>query len=429
VGVEPLARDRRASVTGNEGALLQRVANCRAGRATSAAGPTPYSIAAARAEPPDVAALDALVQRYWATLIGRCHLLTLDRQAAADLAQDTWLRVLRARPALDPEGNFPAYLTAVATNLWRDRHRAARRAGPLADERLASLDEPLGTEGGEGDVRAHGVADLDALPLDEQVLLALDVDRALARLDPRARDVLTARVVGGESCAEIGRRYDRTEQTISAWVRQGHSRDATLPRRHPGRCRAHEPVMSRPLPVEVVLRWRLARAAANAPPAPRASHLLELARPPWELWPARWRATVERLRQVQVVYGHAMTAADRRAGGYPVPVVVAGVDGDVEGFAQVLYLSVVEGQLRLRFALDAALMSAGRRSRCCSSQRTAAMGWYPTRRCWSRTRPARWSVSTDSRPSSRPISRERGRRSGSPTPCRSAWCSARSTTG
>jgi hypothetical protein len=117
--------------------------------------------------------------------------------------------------------------------------------------------------------------------------------------------------------------------------------------------------MSRPLPVEVVLRWRLARAAANAPPAPRASHLLELARPPWELWPARWRAAVERLRQVQVVYGHAMTAADRRAGGYPVPVVVAGADGDVEGFAQVLYLSVVDGQLRLRFALDVAVMSAG----------------------------------------------------------------------
>jgi hypothetical protein len=118
--------------------------------------------------------------------------------------------------------------------------------------------------------------------------------------------------------------------------------------------------MSRPLPVEVVLRWRLARAAANAPPAPRASHLLELARPPWELWPARWRATVERLRQVQVVYGHAMTAADRRAGGYPVPVVVAGAgaDGDVEGFAQVRYLSVVEGQLRLRFALDVAVTAA-----------------------------------------------------------------------
>jgi RNA polymerase sigma factor (sigma-70 family) len=220
VGVEPLARDRRASVTGNEGALPPASRQLPRGEGNVRSWPDAVLIAAARAEPPDVAALDALVQRYWATLIGRCHLLTLDRQAAADLAQDTWLRVLRARPALDPEGNFPAYLTAVATNLWRDRHRAARRAGPLADERLASLDEPLGKEGGEGDVRAHGVADLDALPLDEQVLLALDVDRALARLDPRARDVLTARVVGGESCAEIGRRYDRTEQTISAWVRQ-----------------------------------------------------------------------------------------------------------------------------------------------------------------------------------------------------------------
>jgi transposase len=31
--------------------------------------------------------------------------------------------------------------------------------------------------------------------------------------------VLVSRYITGESCAEIGQRYKRTEQTVSGWVR------------------------------------------------------------------------------------------------------------------------------------------------------------------------------------------------------------------
>jgi DNA-directed RNA polymerase specialized sigma24 family protein len=34
------------------------------------------------------------------------------------------------------------------------------------------------------------------------------------------RDVLVARFLTGESCAEIGERHGRTEQTVSGWVRE-----------------------------------------------------------------------------------------------------------------------------------------------------------------------------------------------------------------
>ena len=183
------------------------------------AWPDAWLVAAVRGEPPDAPALDALVARYWKVLVGRCHLLTADRDRAADLAQDTWLRMLRARPALDPQGNFPAYLVTIATNLWRDRQRTARRAGPLAEQRLTSLDSAPPAGGEDGLDLAAVLPDPHAMSVDDQVLLAFDVDRALARLDPRAREVLVARVAG-ESCAEIGRRFGRTEQTISAWVRQ-----------------------------------------------------------------------------------------------------------------------------------------------------------------------------------------------------------------
>jgi RNA polymerase sigma-70 factor (ECF subfamily) len=179
-----------------------------------------WLIAAVRRDPPDVVALDVLADRYWKPLFGRCQMLTLSQEKAGDLAQQAWCRVLRARHTLKPGGNFPAFLTTVATNLWRDSHRSARRAGPLAEHRIASLDAALQGDEGETVALADVLPDLNALRAEEQKLLTLDIDQALEQLSPLLRDVLVSRLLDGESCAEIGRRYHRTEQTISAWVRQ-----------------------------------------------------------------------------------------------------------------------------------------------------------------------------------------------------------------
>ena len=181
--------------------------------------PDAWLINAVRREPPDAVSLDALVTRYWKTLFAHCQILTLDREAASDLAQEAWLRVLRARSSLQPDKNFRAYIVTVATNLWRDRNRAARRAGAMADSRLASLDA---TDPGYGESVAlvDVVPDASTLSPDEQLLLKMDIDAALQRLDPQLRDVLVSRFVSGESAAEIGHRYDRTEQTISSWIRE-----------------------------------------------------------------------------------------------------------------------------------------------------------------------------------------------------------------
>jgi len=182
--------------------------------------PDAWLIAAVRRDPPDEQALDALASRYWKPLFGRCQLLTLNHQKASDLAQEAWCRVLRARQALKPGGNFPAYLTTIATNLWRDCYRAARRAGQMADDRLESLDAAYPNDEGESLALVDRIADLKALAPEEQMLLAMDLDSALEHLTPQLREVVVARYITGESCAEIGQRYGRTEQSISGWVRQ-----------------------------------------------------------------------------------------------------------------------------------------------------------------------------------------------------------------
>ena len=177
-------------------------------------------IASVRRDSPDEAALDVLVARYWDTVFARCQMLTQNYDKALDLAQATWCRLLRARQTLKPDGNFSAYLGTIATNLFRDSYRASRRAGPLADYRLESLDAAQSNDDGEPVALVDIVADLQSLQLQDQTLLAIDIDMALEQLTPHLRDVVVARFIDGESCAEIGRRHGRTEQTVSGWVRE-----------------------------------------------------------------------------------------------------------------------------------------------------------------------------------------------------------------
>jgi RNA polymerase sigma factor (sigma-70 family) len=181
--------------------------------------PDAWLVAAVRRDPPDKQSLDGLASRHWKALFARCQLLTLNPDKANDLAQEAWCRVLRARRGLKPGGNFSAYLSTIATNLWRDRNRSARRAGPLAEGRLLGLDAPLAGEDQETLLLKDVLPDSSDLHSHEQALLAMDIDKALERLTPQLRDVLVSRFLIGESCAEIGKRYQRTEQTISSWVR------------------------------------------------------------------------------------------------------------------------------------------------------------------------------------------------------------------
>jgi RNA polymerase sigma-70 factor (ECF subfamily) len=187
----------------------------------TAAWPDAWLIEAVRNEPLDERALDALARRHWRPLFARCRMLALNDDDAGDLAQSAWVRVLRARRSLDPQGNFPAYLSTIATNLWRDGHRSARRAGPMADRAMSSLDAPPAMFGGSS-VAAVGdlLPDPHALPAEEQTLLALELDDAVARLTPRSREMLISRYLNGEPAAAIARRHGRTEQSITSWVRQ-----------------------------------------------------------------------------------------------------------------------------------------------------------------------------------------------------------------
>lgn len=174
-----------------------------------------------RRDPVDIGAFDELIDRYWRRLFARCQLLTQDAELAADLAQETWCRVLRARHDLKPDGNFPGYLRTIATNLWRDWNRASRRRRGMSPADGPSIDSTIQLGDGDSGEFVDMLADPHTLNAEEQAQLAIDVDRALAALSPRVREVIVARFIDGESAAQIGKRHGRTEQTITTWLRQG----------------------------------------------------------------------------------------------------------------------------------------------------------------------------------------------------------------
>ena len=118
--------------------------------------------------------------------------------------------------------------------------------------------------------------------------------------------------------------------------------------------------MKAEIPIEQLLRWRLSHAEAEAPPAPRATRLLELVRPWWEVLPERFEELIARLGAIEVAYGHAMAEPLHARPCHRVAVLVVRASEELESSARILYLSLCDRQLRLRFHLEKAPVDLAR---------------------------------------------------------------------
>lgn len=109
---------------------------------------------------------------------------TGDPSAADDLLQETYYRLLRARATFEGEDHRRHYLFRIATNLVRDRYRRPR------------LDQMQMPEDG----RLEPVAGGDLALQTEQ---RADLQRAMAQLTPRERDLVWLAYGQGSSHQEI----------------------------------------------------------------------------------------------------------------------------------------------------------------------------------------------------------------------------------
>ena len=75
----------------------------------------------------DEAAFAELVRTYQDRLVSILHHMLHDREAAEDLAQETFLRIYRARLTYEPAARFSTWLFHIANNLASNSRRSVNR--------------------------------------------------------------------------------------------------------------------------------------------------------------------------------------------------------------------------------------------------------------------------------------------------------------
>jgi RNA polymerase sigma-70 factor, ECF subfamily len=160
-----------------------------------------------RARMGDATAFEALLRRYERPLYGFIYrLMGNNADDAADLLQETFIKVYRALPRIPPEVNFPAWLYRVARNCCLDEMRRRRRAHWTV------------WDGARGSSLADQAGDTDP----EQMVLDREGDSGvtavLARMSPRNREALILRECEGMSCEEIGAVFGISRKAVKSML-------------------------------------------------------------------------------------------------------------------------------------------------------------------------------------------------------------------
>jgi len=131
-----------------------------------------------------------------------------DREDAADLFQETWLRAYRAYPRLEPDSEVRPWLYAIAVNLCRNRARdGARRAAVIvADDEGNPAADRIGKAH-----RSHNESDGYA---------AVRLRELMSALPTKQREALQLRYFAGLDYAEIAAALDCSQEGARAHVSQ-----------------------------------------------------------------------------------------------------------------------------------------------------------------------------------------------------------------
>ena len=149
-------------------------------------------------------AVAELFDRHWSGAYRAAYLVTGDRAAAEDIAQEAFLAALRALPTFDLRRPLKPWLHRIVVNRAIDwaRSRALRR-------------EVAADAAGE----AAGGADSAPEPADPQI--GAEVMAALMELGPEQRAVVALRYVLDLTPGEIGKLLGLPRGTVNSRLRRG----------------------------------------------------------------------------------------------------------------------------------------------------------------------------------------------------------------
>ncbi len=92
----------------------------------------------------DEAAAEELIRRWYPSILRYCRWRLRDGEAAADLTQETFLRLFRSLAGYREGGGFKGYLFSIANRLCTDENQKAPLYPLENGERLADVQDPLG---------------------------------------------------------------------------------------------------------------------------------------------------------------------------------------------------------------------------------------------------------------------------------------------
>lgn len=155
----------------------------------------------------DERAFDQLVDRHERRVYAICLRYFRDARDAEDATQETFLTVLRRAATYEGSAAFSTWLYRVAMNACHDlARRRARRPRSAAGDVEALADVPDTT---------------DHLAARE---LGLELERALALLDPATRAAVVLHDVQGLPYADVGARLGLPVGTVKSRIHRGHAR-------------------------------------------------------------------------------------------------------------------------------------------------------------------------------------------------------------
>lgn len=161
-------------------------------------------------------AFEYLLRQYQSQIFNLCLRLTGNREDAADMTQEAFLRAWNGLPNFHFEAAFSTWLYRLASNVCLDHLRALKRRPKVS----------LTVEDEEGET--HELSITDDAPTPEEAVIRVEesarLQQALQALDPEQRQILTLRAINGLSYTDIAAILEVKEGTVKS--RLARARDA-----------------------------------------------------------------------------------------------------------------------------------------------------------------------------------------------------------
>ena len=170
-----------------------------------------------RTQEGDRDAFRELVERYQRRILGLVTGMLHDREAAQEVAQETFIKAFRSIDGFKGDSSFYTWLYRIAVNLSIDHQRREWKK-PIVDIAARVRDEDTNSPGGPAvdamDRLPDAGARFDPLAAAQNSELRESVRRAIDELTPDHKAVILLREVEGLSYEEISRVMECSKGTV-----------------------------------------------------------------------------------------------------------------------------------------------------------------------------------------------------------------------